>query len=271
MFGCTKIEPTTFTDEQVVEPRILSHASFDRLLQRFVDHEGRVNYSALKQDSRDLDQYYHLIATFSPDSHPDLFPSESHKLAYWINAYNATAIKTVLTYYPISSVLDVKPPAALFFLSEKSGFFVFQRLTYGGKTTSLYYLGNRVIRERFQEPRIHFALNCAALGCPRLPGQAFSGEDLERQLDQETRKFLSEARNFRIDHSGKTIYMSSIFKWYEDDFLNWYQKNYSESKASLVNYIALYLTSDKAAELKEHGNQYALRFLPYDWGLNDKK
>ncbi len=271
MFGCTKIEPTTFTDEQVVEPRILSHASFDRLLQRFVDHEGRVNYSALKQDSRDLDQYYHLIATFSPDSHPDLFPSESHKLAYWINAYNATAIKTVLTYYPISSVLDVKPPAALFFLSEKSGFFVFQRLTYGGKTTSLYYLGNGVIRERFQEPRIHFALNCAALGCPRLPRQAFSGEDLERQLDQETRKFLSEARNFRIDHSGKTIYMSSIFKWYEDDFLNWYQKNYSESKASLVNYIALYLTSDKAAELKEHGNQYALRFLPYDWGLNDKK
>ncbi len=271
MFGCTKIEPTTFTDEQVVEPRILSHASFDRLLQRFVDHEGRVNYSALKQDSRDLDEYYHLIATFSPDSHPDLFPSESHKLAYWINAYNATAIKTVLTYYPISSVLDVKPPAVFFFLSEKSGFFVFQRLTYGGKTTSLYYLGNGVIRERFQEPRIHFALNCAALGCPRLPGQAFSGEDLERQLDQETRKFLSEARNFRIDHSGKTIYMSSIFKWYEDDFLNWYQKNYSESKASLVNYIALYLTSDKAAELKEHGNQYALRFLPYDWGLNDKK
>lgn len=271
MFGCTKIEPTTFTDEQVVEPRILSHASFDRLLQRFVGHEGRVNYSALKQDSRDLDQYYHLIATFSPDSHPDLFPSESHKLAYWINAYNATAIKTVLTYYPISSVLDVKPPAALFFLSEKSGFFVFQRLTYGGKTTSLYYLGNGVIRKRFQEPRIHFALNCAALGCPRLPRQAFSGEDLERQLDQETRKFLSEARNFRIDHSGKTIYMSSIFKWYEDDFLNWYQKNYSESKASLVNYIALYLTSDKAAELKEHGNQYALRFLPYDWGLNDKK
>ncbi len=271
MFGCTKIEPTTFTDEQVVEPRILSHASFDRLLQRFVDHEGRVNYSALKQDSRDLDQYYHLIATFSPDSHPDLFPSESHKLAYWINAYNATAIKTVLTYYPISSVLDVKPPAIFFFLSEKSGFFVFQRLTYGGKTTSLYYLGNGVIRERFQEPRIHFALNCAALGCPRLPRKAFSGEDLERQLDQETRKFLSEARNFRIDHSGKTIYMSSIFKWYEDDFLNWYQKNYSESKASLVNYIALYLTSDKAAELKEHGNQYALRFLPYDWGLNDKK
>ncbi|MCK5202390.1 MAG: DUF547 domain-containing protein, partial [Desulfobacterales bacterium] len=238
MFGCTKIEPTTFTDEQVVEPRILSHASFDRLLQRFVDHEGRVNYSALKQDSRDLDEYYHLIATFSPDSHPDLFPSESHKLAYWINAYNATAIKTVLTYYPISSVLDVKPPAVFFFLSEKSGFFVFQRLTYGGKTTSLYYLGNGVIRECFQEPRIHFALNCAALGCPRLPRQAFSGEDLERQLDQETRKFLSEARNFRIDHSGKTIYMSSIFKWYEDDFLNWYQKNYSESKASLVNYIA---------------------------------
>ncbi len=271
MFGCTKIEPTTFTDEQVFEPRILSHASFDRLLQRFVGHEGRVNYSALKQDSRDLDQYYYLIATFSPDSHPDLFPSESHKLAYWINAYNATAIKTVLTYYPISSVLDVKPPAVFFFLSEKSGFFVFQRLTYGGKTTSLYYLGNGVIRERFQEPRIHFALNCAALGCPRLPRQAFSGEDLERQLDQETRKFLSEARNFRIDHSEKTIYMSSIFKWYEDDFLNWYQKNYSESKASLVNYISLYLTSDKAAELKEHGDQYALRFLPYDWGLNDKK
>lgn len=271
MLGCTEIKPAGSPNEQFVEPGIFSQARFDRVLQRFVDDDGRVDYRKLKQDLRDLDQYYHLIATYSPDSHPDLFPSEDHKLAYWINAYNASAIKTVLTYYPISSVLDVKPPAVFFFLTDKSGFFVFQRLTYGGKTTSLYYLQNGVIRERFQEPRIHFALNCAALGCPRLPKKAFTGEDLQRQLDKETRKFLSEERNFKIDHEEKTIYLSSIFKWYEKDFLDGIQDRFPNRKGTLLDYVTRYLPAEKAYELNKAGDRYKIDFVPYDWGLNDQK
>jgi DNA-dependent RNA polymerase auxiliary subunit epsilon len=94
---------------------------------------------------------------------------------------------------------------------------------------------------------------------------------LERQLDQETRKFLSEERNYRIDHEKKAIFLSSIFKWYEKDFLSWYQDRFPKRNATLLDYIALYLSEDKAEELKKNAAGYRIRFIPYDWGLNNQK
>ena len=270
LVGCTTIKPVIM-DKPPVEPKIFSNEHFDRLLQKHVNERGLVNYGALQEDSHDLEDYYYQITTYSPDSHPELFPDEKHKLAYWINAYNAGAIKTVMTYYPISSVLDVKQPGIFFFLSDKSGFFFFQRLTFGGKSTSLYYLENQVIRKRFNDPRIHFAVNCASIGCPRLPRQSFSGQSLDQQLDNEARFFLTEERNFRIDHDEKVIYLSSIFKWYETDFTTWYTTNFPGRTSNLLSYIELYLTPETLEELKRVGNRYSLRFIPYDWGLNDQK
>jgi hypothetical protein len=269
--GCTTIAPVMTEDETLKEPQVFSHELLDNLLKRYVDGKGLVNYENLAEDPTELDVYYSSIATYSPDSHPGLFPTDNYKLAYWINAYNASAIKTVMTYYPISSVLDVKQPAVFFFLSDKSGFFFFQRLTYGGKSTSLYYLENGVIRKRFNDPRIHFALNCAARGCPYLPREAFTGEQLNAQLDRETRKFLSQMRNFNINHQEKVIYMSSIFKWYEKDFITWYKEKYPHHEATLLNYIVLYLPSEKAAELKTYASTYPVRFMEYDWTLNDQR
>ena len=270
VFGCTTIQPV-IKGKQPVEPPIFSNERFDRVLEQYVDERGFVNYSALQQDLEDLEEYYYLITTFSPDSHSDLFPSENHKLAYWINAYNAAAMKTVMTYYPIESVLDVKQPGIFFFISNKSGFFFFQRLTFGGKSTSLYYLENKVIRKRFGDPRIHFAVNCASIGCPRLPRQSFSGETLDQQLDIETRLFLTEERNYKIDHDEKIIYLSSIFDWYEKDFITWYTTQYPDRESSLLSYIELFLTPEKTEELKAVSNSYILRFIPYDWRLNDQK
>jgi hypothetical protein len=270
VFGCTTIQPV-IKDKLPIDPNIFPNDRFDRVLQQYVNERGLVDYSALREDSEDLERYYYLITTYSPDSHPDLFPSEKHKLAYWINAYNAGAIKTVMTYYPISSVLDVKQPGIFFFLSDKSGFFFFQRLTFGGKSTSLYYLENQVIRKRFNDPRIHFAINCASLGCPRLPRRSFSGESLDQQLDNETRFFLTEERNFKIDHDEKVIYLSSIFKWYEKDFTSWYATKFPGRESSLLSYIDLYLAPEKAEELKAIGISYSLRFVSYDWRLNDQQ
>ena len=270
VFGCTTIQPV-LKGQQPVAPPIFSNERFDRVLQQFVDERGFINYSALQQNLEDLEEYYYLISTYSPDSHPDLFPSEDHELAYWINAYNAAAMKTVMNYYPIVSVLDVKQPGIFFFLSNKSGFFFFHRLTFGGKSTSLYYLENQVIRKRFGDPRIHFAVNCASIGCPRLPRQSFSGETLDQQLDIETRFFLTEARNYKIDHDEKIIYLSSIFDWYEKDFTTWFSAEYPDRESSLLSYIERYLTPEKAEELKAVANSYTLRFIPYDWQLNDQK
>jgi hypothetical protein len=270
LVSCTAIKPLAISERTLVgTPHTFSHEDFDRVLHRFVDEQGRVDYTALKNDPRDLERYYLLLSTYSPDSHPVLFPIESSKLAYWLNAYNATVIKTVLAHYPISSVEDIKPPLPLLFLPSKSGFFLLQRVTFGGKTTNLYFLEHRVIRRRFADPRVHFALNCASRGCPRLPRQAFTAEHLDEQLDHAVRQFLAEERNFTINHQEKTVSLSSIFDWYENDFLSWYQNQFPGQKATLLNYVALYVSPEKAGELKWAAS-YDVRFIPYDWRLNDQ-
>jgi len=123
LVGCTAIKPLTVPERMLVMPQTFSHQDFDRVLQHFVDDRGRVDYAALKNDARDLERYYLLLSTYSPDSHPALFPTEHGKLAYWLNAYNAAVIKTVLAHYPMASVEDIKPPFLFFFLPSKSGFF----------------------------------------------------------------------------------------------------------------------------------------------------
>ena len=270
MIACTTIHPVSDPDDTGNDIDAFSHDRFDAVLQRFVDDSGRIDYAALKKDSRDLDHYYRLISAYSPDSHPNLFPTDDHRLAYWINAYNAAVIKTVLSHYPIQSVSDVRPPAAFFFMPEKSGFFVFQKPIFGGRRSSLYHLEHGVIRKRFSDPRFHFALNCASLGCPRLPRQAFSADMLDSQLDRETRIFVAEQRNVRINYQNKTIVLSEIFNWYGDDFTDWYRQNHPEQPASLANYIALYLDSEKAKELKAIEKHFTVLFTPYDWRLNDQ-
>jgi hypothetical protein len=268
--GCTTIRPEAFPDQTFEVPRTFSHEAFDRVLRRYVDDKGLVDYAALKKNPQELERYYHTISHYSPDSHPALFPTEAHRLAYWINAYNASSIKIVLTHYPILSVLDVKTPFPFFFLPDGAGFFAFQRLSFGGGTTNLYYLENGVIRKRFAEPRVHFALNCSALGCPKLPRLAFTGENLDEELDREARKFLSEERNLKLDHKEKAIYLSEIFDWYRGEFLSWYKKRFPGKKATLVNYIILYLPRERADELKRLASSYKVRFIPYDWRLNDQ-
>src|SRR5467141_3720716 len=115
--SCTAIKPLAVPRRTLVGmPQTFPHDDFDRVLHRFVNDQGQVDYTALKNDPRDLERYYLLVSTYSPDSHPDLFPTEQSKLAYWLNAYNAAVIKTVLTYYPISGVEDIRPSLFLFFL-----------------------------------------------------------------------------------------------------------------------------------------------------------
>jgi len=268
--ACTTIPPID-SNIAPAQPQRFSHKNFDQVLRHFVNDQGRVDYSGLKADPDQFENYYQQIAIYSPDNSPASFKHQSDRLAYWINAYNAAVIKTVLSYYPISSIEDVKPPLALFFLPDKTGFFVFQKPSFGRTTTSLYYLENSVIRERFAEPRVHFALNCASRGCPKLPRYAFNGDELDRQLDREARIFFAESRNFRIDPATKTIYLSSILDWYRDDFVDWYREHYPEQEATLLQYVALYLEPERARNLRENSSTFGVEFVPYDWGLNDQK
>jgi hypothetical protein len=252
--GCaTTIRPTQSVDQLGPIPARFSNAAFDVVLQRYVDDRGLVDYAGLAAHRGALDHYYDLVAAYSPDATPPLFPTRTDALAYWINAYNAAVLRTVLQYYPIASVGDVD-----WWAPDKAGFFVLQHLTFGGVTSNLYDLENTILRERYHDPRVHFALNCGSRGCPQLNRYAFSGDVLDVQLDQAARRFVAEARNVRIDHDARRVYLSSIFKWYRDDFGD-----------NLLDYIARYSTAERAAEL-QRAAAYEVEFVPYDWRLNDQ-
>ena len=261
--ACTTIQPQG-APEIAALPRVFSHEAFDAVLQRHVDTDGRVDYPALLADREPLDRYYASLGASSPDSHPELFADDAARLAYWINAYNASVLVAVLTHYPIDSVRDIRPPFPVFFLPKLAGFFLLQRITLGGNRTSFYALENSVVRKRFAEPRIHFALNCASVSCPRLPRSAFTGPGLEAELEREARRFVAERRNVDIDLENRRIALSSIFDWYNEDFLKIPRAG---EKPTLLNYLEPLLAPEKATALRACADCKVV-FAPYDWSLN---
>jgi hypothetical protein len=267
LYGCTTIAPRAPKAGIEEATTFFSHDAWDRVLQAFVDEHGRVDYSGLLNNPEDLNEYYALIASYSPDSHPNMFTTRADRLAYWLNAYNAAVMKTVVSYYPISSVKDVKKPRLFFFLPDISGFFLFQKPVLGRQTISLYSLENKVIRKRFNEPRIHFALNCASRGCPVLSKEAYSAQWLDDQLDKDARRFFADPRNILVDHDQQIINLSSILDWFEKDFVQWQKKAVPMEEASLRTYIARYVHEDQVPFILNPN--YLLYFVSYDWGLND--
>ncbi len=249
-----------------------SHDLLDQVLGTHVDERGRVNYAALQAEPATLDRYYSLVAAYSPDSHPDLFADEAARFVYWINAYNAAVLKAVLANYPITSVSDVSGPPLSGLVSEQIGFFYFQKLVFGGAKINLYDLEHEIIRKRFPDPCLHFAINCASAGCPRLPRQAFHVAHLEDELDRETRYFVNDPRNLRVDDSTQVILISSIFDWYRDDFLGWMATSFAQTPdPDLLDYARLYLSAGRRAEVdRAEAAGYVVQTIPYDWRLNDQ-
>jgi hypothetical protein len=246
------------------------HADFDSFLRRHVDSRGRVDYAAAVNDRADLSRYLARIALESPDSMPERFPTEADRLAYWINGYNAWVLQAVLDRYPIASVRDVRPPWVLFFLPRLSGFFVLQKVTLGGEAMSLYALENSLIRVRFHDPRVHFALNCASESCPRLPARAFQAAGLNETLDLEAHRFVADERNARIDPVRGVVHLSSIFDWYKEDFLGFMKRSRPDESASLLGYVSAYLDPEGARALAACGD-CRIEFIAYDWALNDHR
>ncbi len=253
--------------QSISQPQELYNV-WDKVLTKYADERGRLDYTALHASPQGLEEAYTYISKVSPDSHPELFLGEAAHFAYWLNAYNIATIHGVVKHYPISSVQDVKKFSA-YSLFDGGGFFAAQKFKFGGKRSSLYKLENKIIRKRFKDPRLHFALNCASIGCPQLPQKAFRPEILEAQLERETRKFIRSSEKFQIDHAAKVIRISAIFDWYDKDFPN---PTNAFKEVYLLNYIASYLSDIQKRALEQARQQaYTLEFLEYDWGLNDKK
>ena len=227
------IKPTVLTS--VNDSDFHAYEQLTSFLRTHVSADGHVNYSAIKKNKSRLNA---IIQTFE-HNYPKSDWSRNQKLAYWINAYNVYTIKLVSDNYPVSSITKItaKPWDKKF-------------IQLGGKTYSLNMIENEIIRKQFNEPRIHFALNCASKSCPNLYNKAFKASALSYQLTQQTKKFLADKGKNDFSNS-KSIKISKIFEWYKADFT----KN-----GSVVDFI------NKYSETKL--NSPKISYMDYSWDLN---
>jgi len=228
----------------------LRHGLFTALLQEYV-LEGRVDYEEFARDER-----FSAYLDFLAGTDPHTLPTARDQLAFWINAYNAYTIRLILDHLPLSSIRDISLGLPILF-----GPWSIDIAVVGGTSYTLNHIEHDIIRERFNEPRIHFALVCAALSCPNLRQEAYEGSTLEQQLEEETRRFLVDSTKNRFDVRGKVLYLSRIFDWYEGDF--------EEAAGSMPAFLLSYVDEELGAFLS--GGDYRIEFLDYDWSLNAAK
>lgn len=227
------------------------HSAWDRLLKKRVNAIGEVDYAAIAKDRADLDHYTARLAEASPKSQPRLFSNRRHELAYWMNAYNALTTKGVVDGWPVKSVRD---------LGLLWGFFRKNQFSVGGQTVSLNYIEHDVIRPRYQDPRIHFAIVCASLSCPRLDREAFRAETLDAHLDRLTREFFAERRNLYIDAAKNEVWLSKL--------LDWYGKDFETDGRTVLDYVKT-LAPEAARRRLDTMKSPRVRFFSYDWSIND--
>ncbi len=222
-------------------------AVWDQLLQRYVDGDGRVDYAGWQ--SRDRHTLHAWLA--AQTAHTE---GRQEQLAHWINLYNAFTIQAVLEAYPIASI---RP--SLLGLPNWIGFLRFfqrpvHRLQDG--CFSLAQIENQLLRQ-LGDPRIHFAIVCASLGCPLLRQGAYRADGVEQQLEGDLSRFITNPTKVRFERERNILWCSRIFQWYRADFL--------AVSASLPSYILPQLCDGLVP-----GPEPRVRFLPYDWSLNQR-
>ncbi len=243
------------------------------VLNKYVDDKGMVDYKALKANREELDRYNESIAAIDPQDFAKW--SDQEKIALLINAYNSLTLKAIINNYPIKKSL-FNPSAYIYpsnSIRQISG--VWDETTHEvmGKEMTLDHIEHEILRKDFNEPRIHMALVCAAMGCPILRNEPYTGEKLEEQLEDQSRRFMNNPAKFRIDKESSVVYLSSIFKWFGSDFVKKYPvknqfKGPNETVSSVLKFASSYLTDDDANYLKE--GDYSIEYLDYDWSLNEQ-
>jgi Protein of unknown function, DUF547 len=253
--------------EVVAKDAEFSHDAWDVLLKEHVHWNApgtatTANYAGFQRDHDQLKKYLAALAAV-PKKQFDTWDTPAQR-AFLINAYNAYTVELILSAYPdIASIRDL---GGLITSAWKKRFF---RLL--DQERHLDDVEHGLLRGApgFDEPRIHFAVNCASVGCPALRPEAFQGAKLDAQLEDQTRRFLSDRSRNRLDRSENVLYLSSIFDWYGDDFAKGY-RGADRLEVFLSGYAAALGLS--GAEVKAlQAREYEIDFLDYDWSLNDAK
>lgn len=242
------------------------------VLKSYVDDHGMVNYALLKANRKPLDNFILSLSRLDPEAYKRWDNRE--KMAFWINAYNALTLKAIIDHYPIEASLLKSFVYPRNSIRQIPG--VWDKLTFAvmGKEITLDGIEHDTLRAEFNEPRIHVALVCAAMGCPPLRNEPYVGAKLDAQLDDQAANFLKDQTKFRIDRVDNQVYLSSIFDWFGQDFVKAYGTDsefsgFSPKERAVLNFVIRYLEpGDKAYLLK---GRFSIVYLKYDWSLNEQR
>ena len=232
----------TFTQTTIADD--FSNEVYANVLSIYVE-DGLVDYSGLKADPEDLNNYLSQTSSVSKETFDGW--AESEQLAFLINLYNTQTLDLIIQNYPVKSIKDI---------AKKSGGPWEQPVVnlFGDKIT-LNALEHEIIRKNYPEPRIHFALVCAAMGCPVLIDKPYTASALDDQLEEQTKLFLMDKEKNSIDVKKKTLMLSPIFDWFKQDFI--------AKSGSVIEFVNPYF--DNQANKK-----FKIKYTHYDWSLNDQ-
>ena len=232
----------------------IDHSRWQGLLKTYVkqgsDGLNRVNYAAFKQMGRkSLKSYLNDLQAVDV---PTL--NKNEQFAYWANLYNAQTIEIILAHYPVKTIRDIDISPGIF----ADGPWKKQVLTVGGIKISLDDIEHKILRGFFKDPRVHYAVNCASVGCPNLGRDAFTGPEIESQLNASARAYVNSPRGVSV--KGRRVTVSKIYSWFDEDFGN--------SERGVLAHIRKYADAGLAKDLKGLDDIYD---YDYDWSLNDSR
>jgi len=233
----------------------LDHASWTKFLKRYLvsDREGlnRLGYGRVAAaDRRNLEQYLEYLQAVSVSE-----LNRNEQFAYWVNLYNALTVHVVLDHYPVESILDISISPGLF----SKGPWKKELISVEGEDISLDDIEHRILRPIWRDPRVHYAVNCASVGCPNLASAAFTASNADALLDKGARGYINSPRGVAVDSKGR-LNVSSIYEWFKEDF--------GDSDQGVIEHIRQYANAELASALRATQN-IAGDF--YDWSLNDVK
>ncbi len=225
-----------------VDSKPISHEMWDTELKKYVSDKGRVDYRTWRTSKEYLNSYLDEISSHPPNAETWTIREQ---LAYWINAYNAFTVKLILDHYPIESIKDLGSIPLIDSPFDRKFFAI------GGISFDLNTIEHEILRRQFDEPRIHFALVCAAISCPKLRNEAYQPSKINAQLDEQARYFINNPQKNRF--SDEIWQISPIFNWFKQDFTR---------HTTLEEYIHPYIAGNYPKGVR-------IEFLEYNWQLND--
>ena len=255
LIGCTKADKTSVEIATIFDA---SYATYSIVLSNYVDGD-RVDYATLKANRAPLDTFVAQLANITPEQYDSM--DTASQMSMWINAYNGITLRSIIDVYPVASIKDI------------DGVWDKKRWSVAGRQVTLDDIEHKLLRPIFNDPRIHFAVNCASTGCPPLLDRPFLSSNVDALLDTVALNFINDTSRTQVSIDNRILKITSIFDWFGDDFIRTYGSHREFSslepkKIAAINFVMSYYDDERADDVDPTAG-WNVSYLDYDWSLND--